>query len=320
VSHDNAFELVASELEQLEAMLRQRMHSDIGSIPAVGEHLLLAGGKRLRPLLAVLAARATDAPIEIGLAVGCAAELIHTATLYHDDVVDDGRVRRGRPAARLVFGNGIVVLVGDFCLARALETVALTGSVAVVQSLAATVTEMAEGEVAQLERAGNANATIANYFDVIDRKTASLIAWAARVGGAAPPALEASLSRYGRAVGRAFQIADDILDCAGSEATVGKVVGHDLQEGKLTLPVLLACETDPTIRARIQQDMTDTGMTAAAAESVLTLVRRAGGVEAAKAKARAMIDAANADLEGLPPSRFRDALREIAILSVERVS
>ena len=159
------------------------MESPIGAIPQVGAHLLGAGGKRLRPLLAVLAARATGAPLDHAVAVGCAAELIHTATLYHDDVVDDGRVRRGRPAARMVFGNGVVVLVGDFCLARALETVALTGSLPMVQSLATTVTEMAEGEVAQLERAGNPDATVEDYFRVIDRKTASLIAWCARVGG-----------------------------------------------------------------------------------------------------------------------------------------
>ncbi len=317
---ERAFDLVATELQQVESLLRQRMESDIGSIPAVGEHLLLAGGKRLRPLLAVLAARATDAPIEIGLAVGVAAELIHTATLYHDDVVDDGRVRRGRPAARLVFGNGIVVLVGDFCLARALETVTSTGALPVVKSLAATVTEMAEGEVAQLERAGNADATIANYFDVIDRKTASLIAWAARVGGAAPSAMEAPLSRYGRAVGRAFQIADDILDCAVAETVAGKSVGHDLQEGKLTLPVLLACEADPSIRARIRQDLSENGMTAEKAHAIITLVDKAGGVTAARTRARAMIDEAVADLAALPPSPFREALREVAILSVERVS
>ena len=206
------------------------MESPIGAIPRVGAHLLDAGGKRLRPLLAVLAARAAELPIELGVAVGCAAELIHTATLYHDDVVDDGRVRRGRPAARMVFGNGIVVLVGDFCLARALETVALTGSLPMVQSLAATVTEMAEGEVAQLERAGNPDATIDDYFRVIDRKTASLIAWCARVGGAVGPDWERPLERYGRAVGRAFQIADDVLDSAADEATAGKSVGHDCRK------------------------------------------------------------------------------------------
>src|SRR3954471_875734 len=137
----DAWALVAAEMQLVEARLAERMESPIGPIPEVGAHLLAAGGKRLRPLLAVLAARATGAPVELGIAVGCAAELIHTATLYHDDVVDDGRVRRGRPAARMVYGNGIVVLVGDYCLARALDTVAATGSLPLVQSLAATVTE-----------------------------------------------------------------------------------------------------------------------------------------------------------------------------------
>src|SRR3954462_12499857 len=211
--------LVAPEMQLVEAKLSERMESPIGPIPQVGAHLLAAGGKRLRPLLAVLAARASDTSLDLAVAVGSAAELIHTATLYHDDVVDDGRVRRGRPAARMVYGNGIVVLVGDFCLARALDTVASPGVLPVARSLAATVTEMAEGEVAQLEGAGNADATTANYFDVIDRKTASLIAWASRVGGAAPAALDGPLSRFGRAVGRAFQIADDVLDSAIDETT-----------------------------------------------------------------------------------------------------
>src|SRR6478736_569059 len=198
---DGILALVSDELKVVEARLAERMESPIGAIPQVGAHLLGAGGKRLRPLLAVLAARASEAPLDHAVAVGCAAELIHTATLYHDDVVDDGRVRRGRPAARMVFGNGVVVLVGDFCLARALETVALTGSLAMVQTLATTVTEMAEGEVAQLERAGNPDATVDDYFRVIDRKTASLIAWCARVGGSVgsvasiDPALEAPLER-----------------------------------------------------------------------------------------------------------------------------
>jgi octaprenyl-diphosphate synthase len=319
-SGERAFALVIPEMERMETLLAERMESPIGVIPQVGSHLLGAGGKRLRPLLAALAARATDTAMEIGLAVGCAAELIHTATLYHDDVVDDGRVRRGRPAARLVFGNGVVVLVGDFCLARALDTVAATGALPVVRALAATVTEMAEGEVAQLEGAGNPDATIDGYFRVIDRKTASLIAWCARVGGALSPALDGALGRYGRAVGRAFQIADDILDCAAAEAVAGKSVGQDLQEGKLTLPVLLACEVDPTIRARIRAELGEKGMPAEAAHAVLEHVQRAGGVELARGKALALVEDALADLATLPASPFREALRDLAVLSVERDS
>src|SRR6187401_2873940 len=265
-SLDGILTLVSDEMKVVEARLAERMESPIGSIPQVGAHLLGAGGKRLRPLLAVLAARATGAPLDHAVAVGCAAELIHTATLYHDDVVDDGRVRRGRPAARMVFGNGVVVLVGDFCLARALETVALTGSLPMVKSLATTVTEMAEGEVAQLERAGNPDATVEDYFRVIDRKTASLIAWCARVGGSV----------------------DDVLDSAIDETTAGKSVGHDLQEGKLTLPVLLACEADPALGRRIRTQLGEQGVPAAVAAEILAAVRGAGGVEKARRKAVAL--------------------------------
>jgi octaprenyl-diphosphate synthase len=317
---DGIVALVGDDLKVVEARLAERMESPIGSIPQVGAHLLAAGGKRLRPLLAVLAARATGAPLDHAVAVGCAAELIHTATLYHDDVVDDGRVRRGRPAARMVFGNGVVVLVGDFCLARALETVAMTGSLAMVQSLATTVTEMAEGEVAQLERAGNPDATVEDYFRVIDRKTASLIAWCARVGGSAAPALADPLERYGRALGRAFQIADDVLDSAIDETTAGKSVGHDLQEGKLTLPVLLACEADPALGRRIRKQLGEQGVPAAVAAEILADVRAAGGVDKARRKAAALADEAVRVLEALPPSPYREAMRALAHLSADRSS
>jgi octaprenyl-diphosphate synthase len=312
--------LVGDEMKIVEARLAERLESPSGSIPQVGAHLLGAGGKRLRPLLAVLAARAAGAPLDHAVAVGCAAELIHTATLYHDDVVDDGRVRRGRPAARMVFGNGVVVLVGDFCLARALETVAMTGSLAMVQSLATTVTEMAEGEVAQLERAGNPDATVEDYFRVIDRKTASLIAWCARVGGSVPAVLAAPLERYGRALGRAFQIADDVLDSAIDETTAGKSVGHDLQEGKLTLPVLLACEADPELGRRVRKQIGEQGVPAALAAEILAEVRAAGGVDRARHKAAALADEAVRALEALPASPYRDALRTLARLSADRSS
>jgi octaprenyl-diphosphate synthase len=179
---------------------------------------------------------------------------------------------------------------------------------------------MAEGEVAQLERAGNPEVTTAQYFEVIDRKTASLIAWCARVGGAVPPALDGSLGRYGRALGRAFQIADDILDCAVAEEVAGKSVGHDLLEGKLTLPVLLACDRDPAVRDRVRSVLGESAPTPAAAEEILALVRKAGGVEAARVRAHELVAEAIAELGALAPSPYRDALRDLAVLSVERVS
>jgi octaprenyl-diphosphate synthase len=189
-----------------------------------------------------------------------------------------------------------------------------------VRSLAATVTEMAEGEVAQLEGAGNPDVTSQAYFEVIDRKTASLIAWCARVGGAVGAALEGPLDRYGRAVGRAFQIADDVLDCAALETVAGKSVGHDLQEGKLTLPVLLACETEPALRERIRSALGERGMSAEAAAVLLEAVRAAGGVELARQRAFALVAEAQAELALVPASPHREALRALAHFSVERVS
>jgi octaprenyl-diphosphate synthase len=220
----------------------------------------------------------------------------------------------------MVFGNGLVVLVGDFCLARALETVALTGSLPMVRSLASTVTEMAEGEVAQLERAGNPDASVEEYFRVIDRKTASLIAWCARVGGSVGETLAGPLERYGRALGRAFQIADDVLDSAIDEATAGKSVGHDLQEGKLTLPVLLACEADPALARRVREHLGEQGVPAGIVADILADVRAAGGIERARQKAATLAEEAVAALAELPASRYRDGLVALAHASADRSS
>jgi octaprenyl-diphosphate synthase len=189
-----------------------------------------------------------------------------------------------------------------------------------VQSLAATVTEMAEGEVAQLERAGNPDATIEDYFRVIDRKTASLIAWCARVGGAVEAGLDGPLDRYGRAMGRAFQIADDVLDCAVDQATAGKSVGHDIQEGKLTLPVLYACESDAALRALVHAKVGERAVTPADAHDILAATRAAGGVERARHKAHELSAQAIAELGALPPSQYRDALVDLATISVDRTS
>jgi len=312
--------LVESDMHKVETRLCEQMDSPIGRIPEVGTHLLGAGGKRLRPLLAVLVGRAAQVDMEQAVAAGCAAELIHTATLFHDDVVDNGNVRRGRPAARMIYGNGVAVLVGDFCLARGLDLVAATGSIAMVRSLAATVTEMAEGEVAQLEGAGDPEATIPSYLRVVDRKTASLMAWCARVGGVLPEAVDLALGRFGRAVGRAFQIVDDILDCATDEGTTGKSGGRDLQEGKLTMPILLACEANPELRARIRDALGEQGIPADKAHAILAMVRAAGGVERARRRALAFAEEAVTELSILPLSPYREALAELSRLSVDRVA
>ena len=312
--------LVGDEMRLVESRIAEQMDSPVGRIPEVGGHLLGAGGKRLRPLISVLIARAGQTDLDQAVAAGCAAELIHTATLFHDDVVDSGSVRRGRPAARMIYGNGVAVLVGDFCLARGLDLVASTGSIAMVRSLAATVTEMAEGEVAQLEGAGDPDLTIPAYLRVVDRKTASLVAWCARVGGVLAPAFDQAMGRFGRGLGRAFQIVDDVLDCTSDERVSGKSAGRDLQEGKLTLPVLLACDSDPDLRSRIRQVMGDGGMPADKAHDILTAVRAAGGIERARRRAQAIADEAVGELMVLPDSAYRDGLVELCRLSVDRVA
>ncbi len=319
VGADPLTSLVADELRAVEACLAERIESPVGRIPEVGGHLLDAGGKRLRPLIAVLASRAADAPLDVAVAVGCAAELIHTATLFHDDVVDEGSVRRGRPAARMAFGNGVAVLVGDFCLARGLGLIAETGVHSVMRSFATAVTEMAEGEVAQLEAAGNPDAKLEDYYAVVDRKTAALIAWCARVGGVLPEPINGALERYGRGVGRAFQIADDLLDCTSDETVTGKSAGRDLQEGKITLPVILASH-DPRVRQALRERMDEHGMSAQAAAEILGLVRAAGGTERAHATAQALASQAIAELKPLPASPYRDALTTLARLCVDRVT
>ena len=320
LSAAQVLDLVSEPMQALEKRLTTQMDSPVGRIPDVGGHLLGAGGKRLRPLLAVLASRATDVPLDVAIAVGCAAELIHTATLFHDDVVDNGTVRRGRPAARMVYGNGIAVLVGDFCFARGLGSVAATGSLAAVAALATAVTEMAEGEVAQLEGAGDPEATADSYFDVIDRKTGSLMAWCARVGGVLSGPLDAALARYGRLLGRAFQITDDVLDCAGDDTASGKSPGRDLQEGKLTLPVLLACQSRPALRDDIRSAMGPAGVSTEDAARIMQTTRAVGGLDRARAEAMALARAAAVELQALSPSPFRDALAALAHLSVERVA
>lgn len=308
----DAFGLVAVELQLAERRLGDLVRSEVDVVAAIGGYLAEAGGKRLRPLLTALGAGAVGHTENLpGLL--CVGELIHLGSLLHDDVVDDGAVRRGKPAAQKVYGNGAVILTGDFCLARAVLLAAEEGGHAAVSSLAAAVTAMAEGEVLQLQRAGDLTTTLDEYLDMVDKKSAALIAFCCEAGALARGDVEAAavLRRYGRAVGVAFQITDDVLDYA--DAT-GKVPGQDLRERKLTLPLVHAMARIPDLRARLEAR-------APAAEdlpALLAEVRASGALSAALDEARGRVEAAILGLDALAPGPHRDALAVLGRYLVER--
>ncbi len=237
--------LVRDDLEACNRLIVARMHSPVALIPQLAAHIVAAGGKRLRPLLTLAAARLCGYRGGRHVALAACVEFIHTATLLHDDVVDESALRRGQASANALWGNKPSVLVGDFLFARAFELMVEDGSLTVLAILSAASATIAEGEVLQLVTQNDTTTTEAQYLQVIEGKTAALFAAATRIGAivADRPAAEAeALDTYGRTLGTAFQLVDDALDYAAEEEQLGKTVGDDFREGKITLPVLLAFE------------------------------------------------------------------------------
>lgn len=309
--------MVADDLEAVERKLAELLESSIAVIPQVGGHLTFAGGKRLRPMLSLLCARASDYQADHRITVAAVGELLHTATLLHDDVIDHGEWRRGRPAARLPYGNAMAVLTGDYCLARGLLAVTNIGELDAVRSMAETVTRMAEGEIAQLHSAGDWRLDESTYYMVIERKTATLLAWCSSVAGL-PKSVAPALYDYGLELGYAFQIADDVLDYAGDD-TLGKACGQDLREGKATLPLILAAAHDDKLRATLKEMLeggppADDELTAEIRRRVLA----SDGPERALARARTHGKKACERLSTLPSSTARSALEALATYVVER--
>lgn len=317
----SAMALIADDLDEVERRLGEMLRSTFAIIPRIGGHLTFAGGKRFRPMITLLAAQAVRYRSDKRITVAAAAELLHTATLLHDDVIDEGEFRRGRPAARLRYGNGLAVLTGDYCYARALQAVAHLGEPRAIQTMADAVVRMAEGEVAQLHVAGECDFDRERYYLVIDRKTAALISWCSSVAELVEPRAAAALARYGREVGYAFQIADDIIDYSLDVDEAGKARGQDLREGKATLPLILACERRPALREQLAA-MLQGGPPADEDElsSLLDAVIDAGGLEGARARAELHVDAAVDALAVLPVSPARAALEELARYIVRRTA
>jgi octaprenyl-diphosphate synthase len=313
-----ALKLVAGDVvRRVEAALPRSADGGPGLAGRAAAHLLSAGGKRVRPLLVVLAARAAGGsllPVEEKLAE--AAELVHAATLLHDDVLDDGRMRRGLPAARVLWGNAASVLGGDFLLVRALELTAQSGVPGALDELLGVIGRMIEGEALQLAHRGKADLTREAYLSVVDGKTASLFAWCGSAGArlAQSPHI-APLAEYGLHLGRAFQIVDDVLDVEGDPRALGKSVLGDLREGKLTLPVLYALESRPELRAALAACASDDEGEEdghPVAQEVADAVVGTGAAERARRDAEEETAAALRALEPLDESLFKEALALIA--------
>lgn len=316
--------LVGPDLASCNRTIVARMDSPVVLIPQLAAHIVAAGGKRLRPLLTLATARMCgySGPRHIHLAA--CVEFIHTATLLHDDVVDESLLRRGLSSANAVFGNKASVLVGDFLFARSFQLMVEDGSLKVLGILSHAAATIAEGEVLQLVTQNDLSTSEQRYLDVVRGKTAALFAAACQVGAVVadrPAPEEAALAEYGTSLGMAFQLVDDALDYAADQVTLGKTVGDDFREGKITLPVLAAYQAGDAearefwVRTIEASSQTDTDL-----DRAMLLVQRSGAIRTTLARAAHFATAAKDALSVFPDSPIRRALEGIADYTVSRVS
>ncbi len=311
---------VATEFEQVNRLIVEQLHSDVPMVENVGHYIVGAGGKRLRPLLVLLSASALGSCGPDQIKFAAIIEFIHTATLLHDDVVDISALRRGRPTANAEFGNAPSVLVGDFLYSRAFQLMVQLANMDILDHMADTTNTIAEGEVLQLARAGQAGTTEAQYLDVISRKTAILFAaacfGAATLNGEEQPVRQ-SMHSFGLNLGIAFQMIDDVLDYEGDPATMGKNVGDDLTEGKTTLPLIHAMRAGNAAEQALISDAIR-AKSAERIDDIVSAVNRCGSLDYTRAQAIRYHDLALAQLQKLPDSDSRASLERITHLSVNR--
>jgi len=313
-------ELASTDMRRVDALIRQRLSSDVVLINQIADHIIASGGKRLRPMLHVLAAGAAGYRGDQHTKLAAIIEFIHTSTLLHDDVVDESNLRRGRKTANALWGNAASVLVGDFLYSRSFQLMVELDDMRIMRILADTTNTIAAGEVLQLLNIGNADVNEAAYLAVIERKTAVLFAAATELGGilgGLPENQIAALREYGMQLGYAFQIADDLLDYVSDADTLGKNIGDDLAEGKPTLPVIYALEKSSpeqaqSLRHAIEQGGLDS------LDRIIAAIRDSGALERTHERAVFHSDAACAALQVLPDSAHRDALLTLAAYAVER--
>lgn len=313
------FELCADDMGEVDRLIRESLDSNVVLIRQVAEYIIGSGGKRLRPMLVVLAARACGYQGRHHIMLAAIIEFIHTATLLHDDVVDESDLRRGKDTAHAVWGNAASVLVGDFLYSRSFQMMVSVDSMRVMEVLSNATNTIAEGEVEQLLNMHDPEVTEGSYFSVIEKKTAKLFEAACQLGPVitGQPGLEVALARFGRELGTAFQVADDVLDYTADAETMGKNIGDDLAEGKPTLPLILSRKM---VDAAGQQLIDDTIRQGGIEniEEIVALIHSSGALEASRQAAELRAQAAQASINCLPASDWKDAMMALASFSVSR--
>jgi octaprenyl-diphosphate synthase len=317
---DNFNQLLAADMASVDQVIRNKLHSEVVLVNQVAEYIVNSGGKRLRPALVVLSAHAFNYTGAHHHELAAVVEFIHTATLLHDDVVDESGLRRGRETANALFGNAASVLVGDFLYSRAFQMMVEVGSLRVMQTLADATNVIAEGEVLQLLNCNDADVDAENYMRVIHYKTAKLFEAAMRLGAilaSASAEEEAAAATYGMHLGTAFQLIDDVLDYSADEAATGKHLGDDLAEGKPTLPLIYAMQHGTAQQAAVVRSAIEEGDVGKFSD-VLKIIHDTGALDFTRLQAMREVDLACAAIAGLPASKYKTCLMELAHFAATR--
>jgi octaprenyl-diphosphate synthase len=317
-----ALALIADDMREMDKVIVQRLKSEVPLVSQVSQYIIAAGGKRLRPALLLLICGALGYRGEQRHNLAAVVEFIHTATLLHDDVVDESTLRRGRATANEAFGNPASVLVGDFLYSRAFQMMVDAGDIRIMQTLAEATNVIAEGEVLQLMNMHDATLSEYDYLRVIRSKTAKLFEASARLAALlaqSSSALEQACANYGQALGTAFQVIDDVLDYDGDAAEMGKNLGDDLREGKATLPLIIAMQRGTEAERLIIRQAIETGGTEQMTQ-IVAIVQNSGALQATRDAAAAEAQRALDALQSLPQNPYSEALRQLASQLLQRRS